>query len=548
MRVLVFPAREFALRRRLFGALAAVFPVAFVARDGPSREAADGWIEFAGDGGLAAPSDVRRLGFLPVQGRQSGDGAGAVRFCDAARLDPRLRGQSIGGPLAVRQWSDGLDERGEVLAYREETAVWWASVAGGRRADLVADAPSELPPRESLREMCRSQPAALLPLVQFLRDLTGYSDWRRPPLRAAFVIDDPNLHWPTYGFVDYAALARHAREHAYHVVLATIPIDTWYTHDRAAALFRRSPSELSLTMHGHEHAHCELERLGSTAEAIASLHTALARIERLERRARLTVSRVMVPPHGVCADHVYAALVTTGFEALCREPAWWRDRTEALQAVGGWGMADLSHAGLPVLARHLLTRADTADELRVAAFLDQPMLAFCHATDLAGGYERLAEVAAGVNAIGPARWAGLGEIARSNYLTKVDGDRHLTVRMFARRALVPVPDAITDMVVEFACPSAPAGERIAAGGRWFALTRTSNGAISEPIPVSPGRPIEIRDETPLGTGARPHRRRRPAARIVMRRVATEARDRVEPVAPRSALARALRRVKPGAGA
>jgi hypothetical protein len=545
MRVRVSPAHEFQRRRRLFSALAAVFPAEF-ATEG-SNEAVDGWIDFACDGGPAAPSDVRRLGFLPVDGREPPDAAGGVHFSDSALLDPRLRGRSIEGPLVVRRGSHRSSERGEVLAYRDQTVLWWARVPGGRRADLVAAPPSELPPRESLREMCRSQPAALIPLIQFLRDLTGYAHWRRPPLRAAFVIDDPNVHWPTYGYLDYAALAAHAREHAYHVVLATIPIDTWYTHEGAAALLRRSPSELSLTVHGHEHRRRELERLGSTAEATASLRTALARIERLERRARLTVSRVMVPPHGVCADHVYPVLIATGFEALCREPAWWRDRTEALQAVGGWGIADVSHAGLPVLARHSLTRASTPDELQVAAFLDQPMLAFCHSTDLAGGYERLAEVAAGVNGIGPVRWAGLGEIARSNYLTRVDGDERLTVRMFTRRALVPVPEAVTHVAVERPRLSAPAGERVVYNGRRFPLTRTSDGATSEPIPVSGGRPVDIRQETPIGTDVRPNRRRRPAGHIIARRVATEARDRLEPVASRGALARTLRRVKRAAG-
>jgi len=38
-----------------------------------------------------------------------------------------------------------------------------------------------------------------------------------PPLRACFVIDDPNLHWPSYGHLDYRRMAEHARRGGYHV-------------------------------------------------------------------------------------------------------------------------------------------------------------------------------------------------------------------------------------------------------------------------------------------------------------------------------------------
>src|SRR5687767_15441203 len=69
--------------------------------------------------------------------------------------------------------------------------------------------------------------ACLLPLVLFLRTLIESPCWERPPLQAAFMFDDPNLHWTSYGFIDYADMVRHAAAGNYHVSMATIPLDGW---------------------------------------------------------------------------------------------------------------------------------------------------------------------------------------------------------------------------------------------------------------------------------------------------------------------------------
>jgi hypothetical protein len=548
-RVVVCPAHEFGSRQRLFNALAQVLPVEFLPRDSAGEADGEAVIEFtAEDESPPAVGERPRLRFV-TQADASARARGELvetRFRDSAMLDPRLRGQSLRDSIADGAPTPRLDGGVQVLAFRDRRPSWLAHIVGGRRYDVVARPLSDLPIRASLREACRSQAGSLVPLIHFLREITGYSDWQRPPLRATFVIDDPNLHWPTYGFVNYQAIAQDARERGYHVTFATIPFDTWFTHGATAARFRRQQSELSLAVHGNDHLHRELERLGSAEEAMRSLGVALARIERLERRGHLPVARVMVPPHGVCPDQVYAPLVATGFEALCREPAWWRERSEALQAIGGWEMSDASYAGLPVLARQSLARDDTVDELLIAAFLDQPMIAFCHSTDLADGYERLAGVAESLNAIGPVRWLSLGDIARSNHMTRID-DRRARVRLFARQARVSVPDTVSDMVVELPETCARTAERrIRYGGRWYELSKTPDGSVSEPILLRPGCPADITREIPPIARVAASGSRRTGAHVMVRRAATEIRDRLEPLAYRSGLAPALRRIEPAA--
>ena len=58
------------------------------------------------------------------------------------------------------------------------------------------------------------------------------------------MLDDPNLHWPTYGFLDYAALVGSAKKHNYHVAIATIPLDGWFVHSAVGQLFRENTAHL----------------------------------------------------------------------------------------------------------------------------------------------------------------------------------------------------------------------------------------------------------------------------------------------------------------
>ena len=166
--------------------------------------------------------------------------------------------------------------------------------------------------------------AALLPLVEFLRSVSAPSQFSSPRLRAAFVIDDPNLHASSYGYLRFDETRRAAREHGFHVAFATVPLDSWLARRSAAAWFKGS--ELSLLVHGNDHIRRELAHDTTPARAVARLAQAQRRIARLERRSRVGVSRVMAPPHGACSRLTMATLPRVGFEALCiSRPYPWLD-------------------------------------------------------------------------------------------------------------------------------------------------------------------------------------------------------------------------------
>ena len=131
------------------------------------------------------------------------------------------------------------------------------------------------------------------------------------------MFDDPNLHWPTYGFIDFAQIAAHAQMHNYHVSFATIPLDTWFVHMPTAALFKQHSDRLSLLIHGNDHITEELARDYSEKERSRILLQALGRIGELEHRSGVVVSRVMVAPHGACSEKVLEEMAQLGFESAC---------------------------------------------------------------------------------------------------------------------------------------------------------------------------------------------------------------------------------------
>src|SRR4029079_6812800 len=101
--------------------------------------------------------DTRQLAYVASGERITSE----LRFCEFSLVDSRLRGQVLSGSVA----SPLADEPGEVLALLDGRPVWWARGPAGHRVDVVGDAPAELGELESLREVCRTQAAAMIPLV-----------------------------------------------------------------------------------------------------------------------------------------------------------------------------------------------------------------------------------------------------------------------------------------------------------------------------------------------------------------------------------------------
>jgi hypothetical protein len=529
----VFPAAELEHRRNLFAALELAFPVRFEGRGNAALNDLGGALDL-GDGAQAAAAAVAGVPSLSLRRSESAEDRDSVDLVlsEATELDSRLRGahlpdRRLDGGLPA---GGGLETAGAtVLASCRGEALW---VRDGQQSTALLS-PLELEPGEALRERLRDgRAAALLPLVHFLRELTAPIAWQPPPARACFLFDDPNLHWPSYGFVKLAELGRHAREHGYHASLATVPLDGWLGHPAAVRALRESQGAISLAVHGNDHYGAELEAIESEQRALGLAAQALRRTRAFGRRHGVPVEPVMVPPHEECSQATMRALRRCGFEAitmtrpfpwLAPPPSSWLTRPPEVGPLAGWGPSDRAE-GLAVFLRHPFVDYSPA-ELALRAFLGQPLILYGHQADLRDGLGVLAAAAADVNRLGPTRWCSLGEIAAGSYETRHQGST-LEVRLATRRAVVELPDDAEQLLVS---PredgTGPTPDHLLVDGRPHPL--------DDPIAISPGTKVELQlgydDE--LDPATVPTLRRQPLA--LPRRLLSEGRDRLTPLLARA---------------
>ena len=526
-------------QERLLAAIERVFPVRFEHGEHARLDEVAGIVVLGSGSWAQSAHDVPRL-VLPTgsQRRDSSmrddranasDAETPVVLSDAPALARPLRGQTI--PERARRSELPIDPAAatRALAGSEGELVWAQRDDATGTLSASAYPLAELREGETLREHLRAgRFMRLLPLVAYLERLLGAGGWRAPPLRASFVVDDPNLHWPSYGFIKYAELAAQATRHGYHVGLATVPLDGWLFQRRTAALLAENPSAISLLVHGNDHIARELGRLGTDRAAESAIAQALRRIAALERRAGVTVERVMAPPHEACSEAALRAMFRLGMEAACiSQPHPWRDGLPAATPLAGWYPAELVAGGLPVLPRYPLTAG--REDLALRAMLGQPLILYGHHGDFAQGLDVLAQAAGEINGLGDVEWGSLGWIARGGYATRRVGEV-LYLRMSSRRITVDVAPGTRALRVLIREPfGGAAGHRLIHAGGVASIAFEGGMGVSEPLRIdAPGRiELTLMADQPLSPAEVPSPGIRPWPWL--RRALVEGRDRMQPL-------------------
>ncbi len=362
---------------------------------------------------------------------------------DAAEVDPRLRGTILEDVLAAPLGQPG--DHHAVLAAAGGEPVWTLA-CGTAPVHTVRVALPELADDEVLYRLLSKSPLSAVALIQFLRGLVnGASAGASPRLRATFLFDDPNLRRAGYGHINYALLADHAEAHGYHASMAMIPLDAGRPHAPTAELFRRRPERLSLVVHGNDHTKNELLAVRDHGAARAIAGQAMRRIARFERRAGLSVDRVMTPPHGLCSMSMARALGAVGFDALCAIHSLpWTETPPAGPLLAGWRGGEFV-AGCAVVPR--IPIESTQADIALRAFIGHPLIVYGHHGDVADGLERLAEMARTINRLGEVRWSSVGEIVNSNMQVRLEGE-HLIVRPLARRIRLAIDAGVREITFE----------------------------------------------------------------------------------------------------
>jgi hypothetical protein len=517
--IAVSPASELECRTRLFAALEEAFPVRFRAAGTVGHS--DAVLVLTDDAPLpadlpSAPLPVFAARVAPAA-TAAAIGPEAVELLAVDEVDRRLRGITLQGHVTSGPLGETDGET--VLAAAPSGAAW--SFCGTHHR--VSAALPELAPHEVLRELLVSPHAlAIIALVHFIRRLAASSGWQPPTVKATMLFDDPNLRRPNYGFIDYNALVAHADEHGYHAAMAMIPLDVTGVHRATVELFRRRRDRLSLVVHGNNHVKDELSAPVARGDELAVAAQAMRRVLRFEQRNRLRVDRVMTPPHGMCSPAMARALGIVGFDALCSlHPLPWREDSPPERLLAGWEAAEFA-GPCAVIPRMPLFASSV--NIAIHAFLDHSVVLYGHHEDVAAGLDPLAVAAERVNALGGVEWGPMDDIVLGNRALRVDGEAAV-VRPFSGRMRVSLPACVRTLAVLTPRDAAECFEGWSVDGGELRL-------FGEPLPCTGGdRELELRlrpvgEIDPAAIPAPPF-----SPWPLMRRAATELRDRTLPLRP-----------------
>lgn len=421
-----------------------------------------------------------------------------------------------------------------VLASKAGAPVWSKQEVDGQQHHYVSLPIPELNEGEAIFQYFHGEQfLSLLPLLVFLRSFCVDRSWEGPPLQGCFMFDDPNLHWRTYGFVNFAEMARHAQACNYHATFATIPLDKWFVHKPTALLFRQYHDQLSLLIHGNNHIAQELARTTEEEDLKRDLQQALRRINEFECCSGLEVSKVMAPPHGACGETSLRLMAQLGFEAACVSRGSLAHHNGQATWVRTLGMRPLDIvAGLSIFPRFRISSA-CHNSILIAAMLDQAIIPVGHHHDVADGLQLLEDLSGFVNSLGAVHWGSMEGISRSHYARKLEGNV-LQVRMFTNRIEVQVPEGVDQVIVERSWLRRAGSGRVAWRYQEDEASVWKFHDSDSPISVPVGRKIEIISR--LANLPVPDGRSATAFRMwpVVRRQLTETRDRVAPLLKRIA--------------
>ena len=259
LKIGIFPSTAFEERRAFFNILGAALNLTFEARDDSDYKNLTGLLLFSDSPShleTCRESGMSMLHFR-ISGQQQSIPTKTVKFATSDAVHASFRGQTFEDQSLTTFCPLRLEQ--EILAWIEGFPVWTREQVGRQTLHTVGiDLPPCGPDGFFYQFFQYSSWFRVVPLLTFLKECVPVSCWLETEARASIIVDDPNLHRTDYGFIDFQNLVRHADQHNYHVSIAAIPLDMWYTNAAAAAIFRNNPERISLIFHGIDHTLYEL--------------------------------------------------------------------------------------------------------------------------------------------------------------------------------------------------------------------------------------------------------------------------------------------------
>jgi hypothetical protein len=524
VRVAVAPATEYELRRSLFDMLGSKLDLSFEPHMPGQYDGLRGLIALSGGADVLRGACDRGISCYEVNLSQPIPlpAQSAITFTSSTAVHGAFRNKKLADP-SVETFSRVPDSF-ECLANVGGQPLWAVEAHGHYEHHIVGIDVPVFKPGEFFYSYFREHRwFSMVPLLHFLRVL-GPDDWPAAEPRASFIIDDPNLHHRSYGYIDFERLASHAAAHNYHVTIATVPLDAWYFDRKVADFFQHHKKQISLMMHGVNHVADELARSYEEPDALSLLATGLRRITDFESRSGVTVARIMAAPHGAFAESIADLMLRLGYEAACVSIGSllrWNPK-KVWPADLGFSLAQsLGNLAFPAFHRIGISEVD----IRLKAFLGHPVIVAMHHQDCMSNFARLKSVAKIINENPDVQWMGIEDISRTNFISKTQNGI-VQIWPHARHLKVPLSPEITNVQV---CRSPYCegftihmGDAHREGTESTALNvsaeyRVSNNMLE--IFFHPANPMDYRQVASKNVGMWP----------VVRRLLTEARDRAQPI-------------------
>jgi hypothetical protein len=367
--------------------------------------------------------------------------------------------------------------------------------------------------------------AGLLPLMLFARMSLGDAAWRTPRPRATFMIDDPNLRFMRYGFMDYRSMLEAARDRDLHFTIAMIPLDYRKTRERVAGFARDNRRYLSLVPHGVEHLKREFAREVPLERAVATLRDGLRRMRIHQEATGVSFPPAMTFPHGRCNSTWLEAMRRVGLHAAFAAPASSFEPENSIRdPLFEMYPAEMSFQGFPVVNRF---RAEEPKErLLFQAWLGKPLVVYTHHGFFRDGMRSALDFTDFVDhQVSPA-WGNIESILHGNYQQRQQREMR-EVRVFSNAVKVATEQALPISRVSKPGAGAPAQELARVDGT--EVQAAHHGALGLVVhePAGTRRQFTVSFEPRLRAEATlPYRT---PLRAAIRRLATEVRDHSSPV-------------------
>lgn len=273
--------------------------------------------------------------------------------------------------------------------------------------------------------------ASIAPALMFVKYAAGERGWHTTRHYANLTIDDPWLR-ERYGNLCYKDLLGEMEKHRFHTTIAFVPWNYARSESGVASLFKNHPERFSICIHGNNHDHQEFGDLRSKSLDLqtAAIRESLNRMERFQQLTGIPYDKVMVFPHNIGSQSILQTLKTYNFLATVNASNVPMDNTIPLGQSFVLRTVTLFFAGFPSVRRYPAYKPDPS-YIAINAFLDNPLLFYCHSDLFSGGIGAFNTIADQVNSFVPdIRWSSLGDVIRHLYLVRVRDDSNHDVLSF----------------------------------------------------------------------------------------------------------------------